>query len=153
WVPKNLVVPVPAGVPSDHAAFATLGAIALQGVRQAEVRRGETAGVVGLGVLGQPTGQRVRAAGARPLGRQAGAGRVQLAERHGAVAVLRSDDVAGRGAVLSGGIGADAVIITAATSSEDPIRLAGELARDRGRVVVVGAVPIHAPRSPYYEKA
>src|SRR5690606_42099680 len=79
-------------------------------------------------------------------------GRVKVAERHGEVAVLWSDVVAGRVAVVSGGIGADAVIITAATSTEDPIRLAGEIARDRARVVVVGAVPIHAPRSPYYEK-
>ncbi|MFS8637732.1 MAG: bi-domain-containing oxidoreductase [Gemmatimonadota bacterium] len=152
WVPKNLVVPVPEGVPSDHAAFATLGAIALQGVRQAEVRLGETVAVIGLGILGQLTVQLLRAAGAQPIGIDVDAGRVKLAERHGAVGVLRSDDVAGRVAVLSGGIGADAVIITAATSSEDPIRLAGEIARDRARVVVVGAVPIHAPRSPYYEK-
>ena len=152
WVPKNLVVPVPEGVASDHAAFATLGAIALQGVRQAEVRLGETVAVIGLGILGQLTVQLLRAAGAQPIGIDVDAGRVRIAERHGAVGVLRSDDVAGRVAVLSGGIGADAVIITAATSSEDPIRLAGEIARDRARVVVVGAVPIHAPRSPYYEK-
>lgn len=152
WVPKNLVVPVPDGVVADEAAFATLGAIALQGVRQADVRLGETVAVIGLGILGQLTVQLLRAAGAQPIGIDVDAARVALAERHGAAGVLRSEDVAGRVAVLSGGIGADAVIITAATSSEDPIRLAGEIARDRGRVVVVGAVPIRPPRSPYYEK-
>jgi len=152
WVPKNLVVPVPEGVAADEAAFATLGAIALQGVRQADVRLGETVAVIGLGILGQLTVQLLRAAGVQPIGIDVDAARVALAERHGAAGVLRSEDVAGRVAVLSGGIGADAVIITAATSSEDPIRLAGEIARDRGRVVVVGAVPIRPPRSPYYEK-
>ncbi len=152
WVPKNLVVPVPDGVVADEAAFATLGAIALQGVRQADVRLGETVAVIGLGILGQLTVQLLRAAGVQPIGIDVDAARVALAERHGAAGVLRSEDVAGRVAVLSGGIGADAVIITAATSSEDPIRLAGEIARDRGRVVVVGAVPIRPPRSPYYEK-
>ncbi|HEX6938350.1 MAG TPA: bi-domain-containing oxidoreductase [Longimicrobiales bacterium] len=152
WVPKNLVVPVPDGVPLESAAFATLGAIALQGVRQADVRLGEAVAVIGLGILGQLTVQLLRAAGAQPIGIDVDASRVALAQRHGAAAVLRSDDVVGRVAALTGGIGADAVIITAATSSEDPIRLAGDLARDRGRVVVVGAVPIRPPRSPYYEK-
>lgn len=152
WVPKNLVVPVPEGVPSAEAAFATLGAIALQGVRQADVHLGETVAVIGLGILGQLTVQLLRAAGAQPIGIDVDAARVKLAERHGAAGVLRSEDVAGRVAVLSGGIGVDAVIVTAATSSEDPIRLAGEIARDRGRVVVVGAVPIRLPRSSYYEK-
>ncbi|HEX7050686.1 MAG TPA: bi-domain-containing oxidoreductase [Longimicrobiales bacterium] len=152
WVPKHLVVPVPDGVAAESAAFATVGAIALQGVRQADVRLGESVAVIGLGLLGQLTVQLVKAAGARPIGIDVDAERVALAARHGALAVARHDDVAGHVHTATGGLGADAVIITAATSSEDPIRLAGALARDRARVVVVGAVPIHVPRSPYYEK-
>jgi polar amino acid transport system substrate-binding protein len=152
WVPANLVVPVPDGVPLESAAFTTLGAIALQGVRQADVRLGERVVVIGLGLLGQLTIQLLRASGVEPIGVDVDPARVALAERLGAVGVLRRDDVVGRVQVATAGIGADAVIITAATSSEDPIRLAGELARDRGRVVVVGAVPINVPRSPYYEK-
>src|SRR5205814_1354048 len=66
--------------------------------------------------------------------------------------MLRSEDVVGAVNNASGGVGADAVIITAATSSDDPVQLAGALARDRARVVVVGAVPLHVPRTPYYEK-
>jgi predicted dehydrogenase/threonine dehydrogenase-like Zn-dependent dehydrogenase len=152
WIPENLVVPVPDEVPLEAAAFSTLGAIALQGVRQADVRLGERVVVIGLGLLGQLTIQLLRASGVVPIGVDVDVERVALARRAGAIAVLRRDDVEGEVRVATGGIGADAVIITAATSSEDPIRLAGELARDRGRVVVVGAVPINVPRSPYYEK-
>jgi predicted dehydrogenase/threonine dehydrogenase-like Zn-dependent dehydrogenase len=152
WVPKNLVARVPAGVASEAAAFATLGAIALQGVRQAEPRLGETVAVIGLGILGQLTVQLLSAAGVRPIGIDLDPSRVALAAEHGAQGLVRSADVEARVADATGGFGADAVIITAATSSTDPIELAGALARDRARVVVVGAVPIEVPRSPYYEK-
>jgi predicted dehydrogenase/threonine dehydrogenase-like Zn-dependent dehydrogenase len=152
WVPKNLVVPVPDGVSLDEAAFATLGAIALQGVRQAGVGLGESVVVIGLGLLGQLTVQLLRAAGVRPIGVDLAEARVALAGELGALGVQRRDDVVERVQVATGGIGADAVIITAATSSEDPLRLACQLARQRGRVVVVGEVPINVPRSPAYEK-
>jgi len=152
WVPRNLVVPVPAGVNLDEAAFATLGAIALQGVRQAAVSLGEVVVVIGLGLLGQLTVRLLRAAGVRAIGVDVSPERVALAEAAGAVGVLRRDDVAERVRIETGGIGADAVIITAATSSDDPMRLACQLARQQGRVVVVGEVPIQVPRSPAYEK-
>lgn len=152
WVPKNLVVRVPEAVSSEAAAFATLGAIALQGVRQAEPRLGETVVVIGLGILGQLTVQLLAASGVRPIAIDLDRSRVALAREHGALGLVRSDEVEARVLDATGGIGADAVIITAATSSTDPIELAGELARDRARVVVVGAVPIEVPRSPYYEK-
>ncbi|HET9985393.1 MAG TPA: bi-domain-containing oxidoreductase [Longimicrobiales bacterium] len=152
WAPKNLVVPVPAGVPFEAAAFTTLGAIALHGVRQADVRLGETVAVVGLGILGQLTVQLLRAAGARVVAIDVDAGRVDLAGRHGARAFRRSEDVAGQVRALTAGIGADAAIITAATSSDDPVQLAGALARDRGRVVVVGAVPTRPSRNEWYLK-
>jgi predicted dehydrogenase/threonine dehydrogenase-like Zn-dependent dehydrogenase len=152
WVPKNLVVRVPAGVGTEAAAFATLGAIAIQGVRQAEPRLGETVAVIGLGVLGQLTVQLLAASGVRPVGIDLDPSRVALARDHGAEGLVRSDEVVARLHDATDGIGADAVIITAATTSTDPIELAGALARDRARVVVVGAVPIEVPRSPYYEK-
>jgi predicted dehydrogenase/threonine dehydrogenase-like Zn-dependent dehydrogenase len=152
WVPKNLVVRVPAAVSGEAAAFATLGAIALQGVRQAEPRLGESVAVIGLGILGQLTVQLLAASGARPIGVDLDPGRVALAQEHGALGLVRSDQVESRVHDVTDGLGVDAVIITAATSSADPIELAGALARDRARVVVVGAVPIDVPRSPYYEK-
>jgi predicted dehydrogenase len=152
WVPKNLVVRVPDGVSSEAAAFATLGAIALQGVRQAEPRLGETVAVIGLGILGQLTVQLLAASGVRAVAIDLDPSRVALASEHGALGLVRSDEVEARVTDATGGLGADAVIITAATSSTDPIELAGELARDRARVVIVGAVPIDVPRSPYYEK-
>jgi predicted dehydrogenase/threonine dehydrogenase-like Zn-dependent dehydrogenase len=152
FVPKNLVVPVPDGVSGEAAAFTTLGAIALHGVRQAEVVLGDAVVVLGLGILGQLTVQLLRAAGARPIGIDMNASRVELAEQAGALGLLRSADVENAVLQATSGAGADAVIITAATSSEDPIRLAGALARDRARVVVVGAVPMRIPRTPYFEK-
>jgi predicted dehydrogenase/threonine dehydrogenase-like Zn-dependent dehydrogenase len=152
WVPENLAVRVPDGVSTEAAAFATIGAIALHGVRQAEVRLGETVAVIGLGIIGQLTVQLLRAAGARTIAVDVDARRVALAQEHGASGMLRSGDVEGHVRVATNGIGVDAVIITAATSSDDPIRLSGRITRDRGRVVVVGAVPMDVPRSPYYEK-
>jgi predicted dehydrogenase/threonine dehydrogenase-like Zn-dependent dehydrogenase len=152
WVPQNLVVRAPAGVGSEAAAFATLGAIAMQGVRQAEPRLGERVLVIGLGILGQLTVQFLVASGVRAMGVDLDPSRVELAREHGAVGMVRSDDVESRVHEATDGLGADAVIITAATSSTDPMELAGTLARDRARVVVVGAVPIEVPRSPYYEK-
>jgi predicted dehydrogenase/threonine dehydrogenase-like Zn-dependent dehydrogenase len=152
WVPQNLVVRAPAGVGSEAAAFATLGAIAMQGVRQAEPRLGERVVVIGLGILGQLTVQFLVASGVRAIGVDLDLSRVELAREHGAVGMVRSDEVESRVQAATDGLGADAVIITAATSSTDPMELAGILARDRARVVVVGAVPIEVPRSPYYEK-
>ncbi|MGH7477136.1 MAG: bi-domain-containing oxidoreductase [Longimicrobiales bacterium] len=152
WAPANLVTRVPPEVPLEHAAFATIGAIALQGVRQAEVALGNVVVVIGLGLIGQITVQLLRAAGARVVAVDVDASRVALAGRWAERALLRSGDVAGAVYSLSAGIGADAVIIAASTRSEDPVRLAGELARDRARVVVVGAVPINVPRRSYYAK-
>lgn len=152
WVPRNLVVPVPDGVDLGEAAFATLGAIALQGVRQAGAGLGETVVVIGLGLLGQLTVRLLRAAGVRVIGIDISEERVDLAASAGALGVPRREDVAERVRIATGGIGADAVILTAATKSEDPMRLACELARQQGRVIVVGDVPIVVPRSPAYEK-
>ncbi|HET9621304.1 MAG TPA: bi-domain-containing oxidoreductase, partial [Kofleriaceae bacterium] len=140
-------------VDAGDAAFATIGAIALHGVRQAEARLGETVVVIGLGLLGQLTVQLLVASGCRVIGVDVEPWKLELARKAGAArALLRSDDVVAHTLDATRGRGADAVIITAATANNDPFVLAGELARDRAHVVLVGAVPIEIPRSPYYEK-
>jgi predicted dehydrogenase len=152
-VPQNLCALVPSEVPDEVAAFVTVGAIALQGIRIAGVALGEVYAVIGLGLIGQITVQLVKAAGGRVLGIDLDPAKVELARRLGAdAAVLRSEDVAARAAALTAGRGVDGVLITAATASNDPVQLAGEICRDRGRVVVVGAVGMDIPRRPYYDK-
>jgi polar amino acid transport system substrate-binding protein len=152
-VPRTLCALVPEDVGLDEAAFATLGAVALQGVRQAEPTLGEVVLVIGLGLLGLLTVQLLRAAGCRAIGVDVDAARCALARQLGADAATTPDDpaldlIARRRAPT----GVDAAILTAATSSSDPIRLAGKLCRDRARIVVVGAVGLDIPRSPFYEK-
>jgi predicted dehydrogenase/threonine dehydrogenase-like Zn-dependent dehydrogenase len=152
WVPKNLVVGIPDGVSFEHAAFSTMGAIALHGMRQAEPVLGEVFAVIGLGLLGQLTVQMLCASGVRVVAIDIDAERVALARTFGAMGVLRADPVEQVVAQATDGLGVDGVLITAATSSEDPVRLSGRITRDRGRVVLVGAVPMNVPRSPFYEK-
>jgi predicted dehydrogenase len=153
YVPRNLAVAIPAGVSFDDAAYVTLGAIALQGVRVTEPRLGDAVAVIGLGLLGQLAVQILRASGCRVLGIDLDPGKVALARELGAeAAVVRTDDVAGAVAAFTAGRGADAVLIAAATSSNDPVELAGEIARDRAVVTMVGATGMEVPRKPYYEK-
>jgi predicted dehydrogenase/threonine dehydrogenase-like Zn-dependent dehydrogenase len=153
FVPRNLAVAIPDGVSFEDASYVTLGAIALQGVRVAEPRLGETVAVIGLGLLGQLTVQILRAAGCRVAGIDLDPAKVALARELGAaLSLLRSEDVLGTMDAFTGGIGADAVIVTAAADSNDPIELAGELCRDRGVVSMVGAVPMDVPRKVYFEK-
>jgi predicted dehydrogenase/threonine dehydrogenase-like Zn-dependent dehydrogenase len=152
-VPRNLCVPVPEGVPLEAAAFTTLGAIALQGLRQADLRLGEIGVVLGLGLLGQLTVQLLKAAGCLVLGYDPDASRCELALALGADAASPSEaELRGSLARLSAARGADAVLITAGTSSNRPVELGGELCRDKGKVVVVGAVGLSLPRPPYYDK-
>lgn len=153
FVPKNLAVAVPANVSLEDASYVTLGAIALQGVRVADVRLGESVAVIGLGLLGQLTVQILKANGCRVIGVDLDPAKVEQALRLGAdAAVRRSDDVLAAVASFTEGVGADAVVVTAATESNDPIELAGELCRDRGRVAMVGAVKMDIPRKVYYMK-
>lgn len=153
-VPKNLAAHVPERVSLEDAAFATVGAIALHGVRIADVKLGETCAVIGLGLVGQLTVQLLKAAGCRVLGIDLDPEKVALARRIGADdAVLRTDDgLQERMKTLSVGRGADAVLITAASSSSDPVELAAQLARDRAVVAAVGLVGMNVPRNAYYEK-
>ena len=154
-VPENLCVKLPVGANLCHAAYNTLGAIALQGVRQADLRVGETCVVIGLGLLGQLACLILRGSGVRVVGLDIKARAVELARRHCADEALTIDTPGLEGVVdeLTDGIGADAVIITAATSSLLPVNLAGRLLRKRGTVVIVGDVPTGFDREPdYYRK-
>lgn len=152
-VPKNLAVHMPDGVNFEDASFTTLGAIALQGVRQAAPNLGESVAVIGLGLLGQITVALLKANGCRVIGLDVDTSQFPLAAEFGADAVAPSNgDAVKTVESFTRGIGADAVIITAGTSSNAPIELAIKMARKKGRVVVVGAVAMDIPRSPFYEK-
>ncbi|MGV9242471.1 bi-domain-containing oxidoreductase [Streptomyces sp. NPDC003710] len=152
-VPRNLVVPVPDGVEDRWAAFATVGAIALQGIHQAEAVPGSRVAVIGLGLVGQLTLRLLRAYGYDTVGVDQDTAAVDTARAGGFVAYARAtEDLPGTVARHWGGARADAVLVTAATSSTDPVELAGSLARDRATVVVVGDVKVAPPRSSYYHK-
>ena len=150
-VPRNLMAALPERVDFESAAFTTLGAIAMHGFRLAEAQIGEHIAVIGLGLLGLLSVGIAKAAGCTVLGIDLDPVRVSLAEKMGAEAVLRSQ--AEEAALnFSRGRGCDAILICADTPSADPVELAGILARDRARVVAIGAVSLHLPRKIYYEK-
>ena len=150
-IPQNLLALLPDTVDFESAAFSTLGAIALQGFRLAQPQVGETVAIVGLGLLGLLAVGIAKAGGCSVFGVDLDPARVALANLLGANAVVRegAEDV---GRSFSQGRGFDTVLICADTSSNDPVELAGELARDRGTVVAVGAVGLEIPRKVYYEK-
>ncbi len=153
YVPKNLCVKLPETVSLESACYTTVGAIALQGIRQSDIRLGESVGVVGLGLVGQLTVQMLKAAGCRVLGIDIDPAACELAIKSGADLVSAGPDQARKTCdAMTGGAGLDAVIITAGTKSSEPVELAGNLARDRGRVVVVGLVGMDVPRHIYYGK-
>lgn len=148
-VPANLCVRLPDGVSFEAAAFATVGAIALHGVRQSEAVVGERVAVIGLGLVGRLAAQLLRAAGCRVVGVDLDRDVVDAA----AADVHDGFPVGDLGDTLpAAATGCDAVLITAATPSSDPVSLAARLCRDRGRVVVVGDVGMELPRAPYYDK-
>lgn len=153
-IPRNLAVRIPDGVTLDHAAFATLGAIAVQGVRQGAVQFGEKIAVIGLGLIGLMTIQILRAAGCRVLGIDIDPAKLKLARDLGCDCTIHSHDESLEEQVLvfTGGFGVDATIITAASSSNQPIEVSGEITRERGRVVVVGLTKMDIPREPFYLK-
>ena len=149
-VPVNLCVRLANDTDLRAAAYNTLGAIALQGIRQADLRLGETCLVIGLGLIGQLTGLMLRASGVRVVGVDLDPTAVKTARRHSVDLALERSE-AGIGdqiARFSDGMGVDAVIITAGSSSLDPVNFAGEVARKKGRVVIVGAVPTGFDRDP-----
>ena len=153
-VPIRLCAKLDPEVDLSRAAYNTLGAIAMQGVRQADLRLGESCAVIGLGLLGQLTCLLLRASGVRTIGVDINVEMVDLAARHCADLSLTRDATGAveRIAGFTGGIGCDAVIIAAASDSLDPINFAGAIARNKGRVVVVGAVPTGFDREPHFYK-
>lgn len=154
-IPENLCVRLPEGADLALAAYNTVGAIALQGVRQADLRVGESCVVIGIGLLGHLTALILRASGVRVLGVDVRERALELGRQHclDDAAVMSDPSLPDRVMRLSGGVGADAVIITAATRSLEPINLAGQLLRKRGTVVIVGDVPTGFQRDPdFYRK-
>jgi predicted dehydrogenase len=152
-VPENLVARVPDGVPLEKAAFATIGAIALQGLRVAGPSLGEVAVVIGLGLIGQMALQLLRANGCRVLGIDLDEARIEQGREQGAEWTARPDaDHAAWIASATGGHGADFALVTAASESSAPLQLAAELCRAKGRVVAVGATAMDLDRGNFYEK-
>lgn len=153
-VPRNLVVPIPEGVGDEEAATVALGAIALHGIRRAEPTVGETFVVVGLGILGQLTARILKASAVRTIGADPNAERIAQARNNGLDLAIDGDgtDTEQQVARLTGGLGADAVIVTAATASQELLGTALRMCRRKGRVVLVGDVPISFDRADIYAK-
>ncbi len=150
-VPRNLCVRIPEGVSFDQAAYTSVAAIGLEGVRLARVTLGERVLVIGLGLIGQICVALLKAQGCRVFGTDLDPYRVERSRALGA-------DAAGTGSPLqeirafSGGQGVDAVLITAATDSNEPIELAADACRTKGRIVLVGVAGLSLPRAPFFQK-
>ena len=157
WIPVNLCAPVPPGVSPEHAAFSTVGAIAMHGVRRAEVQLGDTACVIGLGLVGQLVVRLLIASGVRVIGLDVIEERCRLAEQAGAVLCAAPTDEGMAAAAssldeISAGRGADHVFLAAGGSSNAPVETAARLARDRARVVDIGKTRLDLPWNAYYDK-
>ena len=152
--PMNLCAKVPDAVPDDEAAFTVLGASALQGIRLAQPTLGETVAVTGLGLIGLMTVQLLRAHGCRVLGLDFDADKLALARRFGAEAVdlQAGQDPVKAAVAYSRGRGVDAVIVTAATKSSEPMRQAALMCRKRGRIVLVGVTGLELSRDDFFKK-
>lgn len=154
WVPKNLYAPVPTALSPQHAAFGTVGSIAMQGVRRGEPQLGDVALVIGLGLIGQLVVQLLVASGVTVVGVDPDPKRCALAESVGAslCAAPDSDTVEMAVASLTGGHGVDQVYLAAGGSTNQPVELAAKLSRDRGTVVDIGKCSLNLPWNAYYEK-
>ena len=153
-VPENLCVKLQPDTDLKQAAYNTLGAIAMQGVRQADLRLGENCAVIGLGLIGQLTALLLKASGVRVIGVDVDHTMVEIAGNHCLDMELSRDKAGIEDKILqfTDGIGCDAVIITAASSTTDPINFAGAISRKRGTIVVVGAVATGFDREPHFYK-
>ena len=153
-VPWTLAARVPDGVPFEAAAFTPLAAIGLQGLRLARPTLGETVVVYGLGLIGLLTAQLARAHGCRVVGIDRLEERLELAEGFGVVPVRAGPEVDVAAAVRSqtGGVGADAVLLTLAATSNEPVRIAADMSRKRGRIVLVGVTGLELRREDFYQK-
>ncbi len=151
-IPKNLVVKIPDNVSDEEAAFTTVGSIAMQGVRLAEPKLGETFLVLGLGLLGQIAVQLLRANGCKVIATDLDASLVEQVQKFGAVGVGPGADIQSVCKELTAGHGVDGVLVCAGTASNQPIELCGAVTREKGRVVVVGAVRMDIPREDFFKK-
>ena len=155
FVPVNLCAAVPDGVAPEHAAFATVASIAMHGVRRGEVQLGETAVVIGLGLIGQLVVRLLVAAGVQAVGVDPVDARCRLAEKAGAALAGSPDDldtlVSGLAAITSGR-GADYIFLAAGGHTNGPVEAAVKLARDRARIVDIGKMKLDLPWNAYYEK-
>lgn len=153
-VPVNLCVKLPENADLKTASYNTLGAIALQSIRQADLRLGETCAVIGLGLLGQLTGLMLKASGVNVIGIDVSEPPVKLAKQHfaGLALTRKTPGIENQIIEYTDGLGVDAVIIAAATTSTDPINFAGAIARKKGKVVILGAVPTGFDRDPFWYK-
>ena len=153
-VPVNLAVVVPKEVDLKQAAFSTIAAIAIQGIRQADLRMGENCLIIGMGIIGQITYKILEASGMYPIGIDVSDAQVQQSKYAGIQHVYNRNQEGIEEIIMnfSSGYGADAIIITAGTSSLDPVEFAGAMARKKSKVVIVGAVPTGFSRMHYYKK-
>jgi predicted dehydrogenase/threonine dehydrogenase-like Zn-dependent dehydrogenase len=153
-VSANLCARVPEAVSDDEAAFTVVGAIALQGIRLAAPTLGETVVVSGLGLIGLLTVQLLQAQGCRVIGFDFDPARLALARSFGAEAIALGDgaDPVAAAEALTEGQGVDAVLITASTDSDEPVRQAARMCRKRGRIVLVGVAGLNLSRADFYEK-
>ena len=153
-VPKNLCVNIPHEIDLEYASIATVASIALQGVRQADLRIGENCLIIGLGLIGQLTVQFLNVAGVKTIGIDIDQKQVELAKKSNIELALNRYDNGVEKAIyeFTNGYGTDTVIITAGTTSLDPVEFAGEVCRKKGKVVIVGAVPTGFSRANYYKK-
>ncbi len=159
-VPQNLCVKIPNRLDTagggallfEEASFATVGAIALQGVRQAALTLGERVCVIGLGLIGQLTVQICKASGCRVIGADIDHAKIEMAVKFGADMGVHSNDLERQIWQFTNGAGADAVIITAAAKGSGLVALAGEISRIKGRVVAVGLIGLDVPRDVFYRK-
>ena len=152
-VPVNLCAKVPDTVSNEEASFTVLGAVALQGIRLAKPTLGEAVAVVGLGLVGLMTVQLLKANGCRVLGLDFDQDKLLIAKEFGAETVdLNKDNLLSVTDSFSRGRGIDAVIITASTTSNEPIQQAAQMCRKRGRIVLVGVAGIKFSREDFYKK-
>ena len=151
-VPQNLVVRLPDGVELEDASTVALGAIAMQGVRRAQVALGERIGVIGLGFVGQLTVQLLKAAGCKVFGTDLEPSRMAQAKALGLDVALDGEDLVAAAYRGSDGYGFDVVLLTAATTSDEPLHLGMQMARRKGRIVIVGDVGLHIQRKAMYAK-
>lgn len=153
-VPRNLMVKVPEGISLKDAASTTIGSIAIQGVRRADVRLGEYVAVIGMGLIGQITAQIFNASGCRVIGIDLIGYKLDIAKKNGIHHTINANnyDPVKEVLIFTNDRGADATIITASSESDEIVQQAMEMTRKKGTVVVVGAVGLGLKRHPFYKK-